>query len=1144
MPRPPAHSSKPRGSAIGEADAQGLVPPPLPGQPALELPAKKWLCVSEGGAILRAGPDMGSAKAGIVEQYEELTQLEECTLDTGVRRVRCHRGWLSQTAGDGTVILEELAPDDAAAVSPPQIRKMSQDLGAVPAPASPRTRSMRIARDPAQRESQIARFTAERELLLRHSLARLQKTGRLRLPLRQQLGTISSAQLSRVDCQDVLRCLRTGDGLDLTSTLAAGGDDEEGAEEGGDGGEGGQAEGAERPTPDFVLAESQLVMASYETFLLSYNRLQPEGAEAGRLTVQVAEAALRCEGGACVVTLGVGRQTARTTARRRAEDGTCAWEEDLGPFVVSDGCRTVALELSISSPDADAGAQPSWTVGTAQVPLEPLFADGSVDAWYEVAVPGTRESGYRKQRLGKVRLCMDLDSGSSGMRAEVLERIQAAFMVSEVQHDEIVASLTLSDASSADAAHDSISVEMMAKLQLRLQHRLAAPPGVCIGTCPHYRLLLLQDKRPRDFSSDRVFDEWQERQVCVVVNALLALVQRMDNSEREGMVELNESSLLPDVMQSLKDRFKAVIEISHDYQTSAGFPEEEYTQCLDELYDYSMDIYGRHDRSYGLASLRLVDPHAAPGGAPDAEPEAEGEGVGTVPASVWEPFRYPLNTNLYETLCAAGFDRDQVGRHDDLHEDIVKAMERTRVHLGVTSEQQHLCLARQHFDEHIAAEQESRRDTTRNRAAIEDERKEMLSLLQDHVILSTLQDQDLPSLDGSGLVSPAASEAAETKRETQRLRDEVIAPIMEHFRELVLDYHRCDIDLLPRALRVFVALRHPEEPQTVARGMMTEAVVQLYERLSEDWSRPYDAETLGKVVHRVLQAVNVEMEKYQSVWAELLPDSTVLFLRTMGSRVRQDYETGTEVGAIDEHVVRAIHLLQQLQDRMLSAKALDEASVILAHEDARKGGGSPYSKLAWAWIDNHGEQFQTNVQSYVEHESWDAEPASFGASPEARPSQRGTLALTSFSLDALFLLFQEAMDSFFGFAIASDDMFLCLVEHIVSACLWYANGVVESCGDLLDLVPPSPCANRFSRPHPAQALTTAQSCRHVELCQRQKAGVTTTSPPDDSLPSNSSICVRMNNLHEGLQRCVAHLVTQASAVALGTHCLRAALSGL
>jgi hypothetical protein len=61
----------------------------------------------------------------------------------------------------------------------------------------------------------------------------------------------------------------------------------------------------------------------------------------------------------------------------------------------------------------------------------------------------------------------------------------------------------------------------------------------------------LQNKRPRDFNSDNVFDEWQERQVSVVVNALLALVRRMDRSEREGLVEPHESSMLSDVERSL-----------------------------------------------------------------------------------------------------------------------------------------------------------------------------------------------------------------------------------------------------------------------------------------------------------------------------------------------------------------------------------------------------------------------------------------------------------------------------------------------------------------------------------------------------------------------------------------------------------------
>ena len=221
--------------------------------------------------------------------------------------------------------------------------------------------------------------------------------------------------------------------------------------------------------------------------------------------------------------------------------------------------------------------------------------------------------------------------------------------------------------------------------------------------------------------------------------------------------------------------------------------------------------------------------------------------------------------------------------------------------------------------------------------------------------------------------------------------------------------------------------------------------------------------------------------------------------------VRQDYETGNCPGAIDADVVRAITLLQRLENKMLHYKALDPASRILAHTDARHGGASPYSKLVWAWIDNHGQQFQNTVVAFVEHESWEpeqiSEESNGGQTPEIRRSgslKRGH-ALTSFSIDGLFDLFQASMDTFFGFSIASDDMFLCLVEHIVSACLCYANGVVESCGDLLDIVPPSP---------------------PIAMCRRQTKKVTITSEPDEAnpLPSNSSICVRMNNLYDGLQR--------------------------
>jgi len=342
-------------------------------------------------------------------------------------------------------------------------------------------------------------------------------------------------------------------------------------------------------------------------------------------------------------------------------------------------------------------------------------------------------------------------------------------------------------------------------------------------------------------------------------------------------------------------RFARVIEISHDYEASAGFPEEEYTSCLDELYDYSMEVYARHDRSYDLAPLRLPEldatvPSPHPVGSPESTPSPRGDQE--VPASVWGSFRYPLSTNIYETLCTACFDHDSVGRHDELKHDILTAIERTRAHLGVTNEQQHLCLARQHFEEYVVAERENARDPLRGRAAIENERKEMLTALQDHIIVSTLQDQNLPSFDGSGLVSPATSEAAED--ETRRMREGVIKPIMEHFSAVVEDYHRCDIDLLPRALRVYVALRHPEDPQAVVREVMTLAVVRMYERLSEGAERPISPAGLCMVVQKVLSAIDLEIEKYADVWkdyiagSDTLPDSTGLFIRAMGSRAQPD----------------------------------------------------------------------------------------------------------------------------------------------------------------------------------------------------------------------------------------------------------------
>lgn len=513
---------------------------------------RRYVCISEGGAIVRAGAEMASEKVGILSEDEEIIVLQEVILLSGTRRVEFSRGWVSVSAGDGTPILEEL--DEAA--SPPDIRRASVDSSAEPAsPAgnsvtsgamSPATHGVRsIQKDPALRREQLKRFGTERELLLRYALGRLHKTQRLRLPRGQQLALLDSAQLVRIDCQDVMRCMRTGDGLDLSTVMGVPGK----LDEDGDGKEDVESPGpAVAGEPTFALNGAQLALASYETFVLSYNLLQPDS-DSGRLEVRVAEAEVLQGAGAAAtgqsthVTVVVGRMTARTTAKC-TRGGSCVWDDDF-QFIVADGCQTLELHLYVSAQDA---AMPAVrTIGSKQVSLAAVFQEGCVDAWHELTVC----NGYKTRRTARVRLVVQFRSGEAGLPIDVQEKMQAAFEISEAQHEEIVENLQLPDDDDAGVSNKGMSVEMTAKLQLRMQHRLAVPEGVCIGTCPHYRLLLLQNKRPRDFNSDNVFDEWQERQVSVVVNALLALVRRMDRSEREGLVEPHESSMLSDVERSL-----------------------------------------------------------------------------------------------------------------------------------------------------------------------------------------------------------------------------------------------------------------------------------------------------------------------------------------------------------------------------------------------------------------------------------------------------------------------------------------------------------------------------------------------------------------------------------------------------------------
>ena len=556
------------------------------------------------------------------------------------------------------------------------------------------TRAVRsLSQDLVLRREQLTRFENERQLLLKHSLQRLQKTQRLRLPRGSQAwSTLDADRLACIDCQHVLRCLRTGDQLDLRQ-IASKQPSVYGRE----------STSSNDLAVAIAIDEQQMVLASYEAFLLSYNLLQPEGPGAGDLDVTVLAASGLKEldsnvPSSAYARLEVGPMSAHTAARERAACGSssyCTWEEPF-QFTVADGCKSLRVQVYGRAEKGEARL-----LGSVNVDLNSVFSAGAVEDEYDLFV----SNGYKARSQGQIRLRMEF-SASTGLPEEALEQLQATFEISELQHEEMLRNLHLSLLMSPPPVGKKMSVEAMAALQNRMDHRRAVPNGVCMGTCPHYRLLLLQAKRPRDFGSDKAFDEWQERQVAIVANSLLILVRRLANAEREAMVGLNESSRLHDVTKALASRFLRVIEISHNYKTSAGFPEQEYADCLDQLYDYAMDIYAKHDRSCQMSPLHV---QKATGDTSEIGLTGElAESETSIPASLWEPLRHPLNTTLYETLCASIFDKNQVGRHDTLKDVMMAVMERTRAHLGVSNEQAHLCLARLHFAEHCAAEHEAR----------------------------------------------------------------------------------------------------------------------------------------------------------------------------------------------------------------------------------------------------------------------------------------------------------------------------------------------------------------------------------------------------------------------------------------------------
>jgi hypothetical protein len=107
----------PGGSALattGAATATGIDPNvPVEADPDVGRPTgqqQQFVVCFHGGAVLRKGVEMTSPKTGtVLPAGAKITAIATHTLECGVVRVQCTKGWVSTAAGDGTPLLTAVA---------------------------------------------------------------------------------------------------------------------------------------------------------------------------------------------------------------------------------------------------------------------------------------------------------------------------------------------------------------------------------------------------------------------------------------------------------------------------------------------------------------------------------------------------------------------------------------------------------------------------------------------------------------------------------------------------------------------------------------------------------------------------------------------------------------------------------------------------------------------------------------------------------------------------------------------------------------------------------------------------------------------------------------------------------------------------
>jgi hypothetical protein len=174
----------------------------------------------------------------------------------------------------------------------------------------------------------------------------------------------------------------------------------------------------------------------------------------------------------------------------------------------------------------------------------------------------------------------------------------------------------------------------------------------------HYRFQMLASRRPSGFDSDAMFQSWQERQIAVFLRGMRSEFVASQFIDRDTIA--NFESTVEEMFQELLD-FSRPGEGRIKTRRSEGFPEKDYTDCLEKINRFLCNsLYPN------FVSTRFV-------------------GASEDGCKICFSYGFPLNTLLYGRLLETCFDDEEKGTLSHNGHDILRFLQSgARNFLGIS----------------------------------------------------------------------------------------------------------------------------------------------------------------------------------------------------------------------------------------------------------------------------------------------------------------------------------------------------------------------------------------------------------------------------------------------------------------------------